>query len=97
MGGATRLLAAMLRAENPVTFTYDDAAKVLSSLGFEPARTKPKGSHRLWRLETNQGGVRNSIYVGLVDQGHGPMKAVYIKKMLAILLQNRLIQSEDYS
>ena len=95
MGGAKKLLAAMARARAPRGFTYDEAATVLKSLGFEPTRTKPKGSHRLWRLEVLTEGGRNSIYVGLVDSGHGTLKPEYIKKMVEVLLQNHLIESED--
>ena len=84
----------MMRARDPRGFTYDDAATVLKSLGFEPTRTKPKGSHRLWRLEVTTVGGRNSVYVGLVDKGHGTLKPEYIKKMIEILLQNQLIESE---
>lgn len=94
MGGARKLLSSMMRARDPRGFTYDDAATVLKSLGFEPTRTKPKGSHRLWRLEVTTVGGRNSVYVGLVDKGHGTLKPEYIKKMIEILLQNQLIESE---
>lgn len=95
MGSAKKLLAAMLRARDPRGFTYDEAAKVLTSIGFQPTRTKPKGSHRLWRLEFVGETGRNSIYVGLVDSGHGTIKPEYIKKMIEVLLQNHLIESED--
>ena len=74
MGGAKKLLAAMLRARDPRKFTYEEAATVLRSFGFEPTRTKPKGSHRLWRLEVQTEKGRDSVYVGLVDSGHGTLK-----------------------
>jgi len=95
MGNATKLLAAMRRTRDPRGFTYDDAATVLRSLGFEPARTKPRGSHRLWRLEVTRPEGRHSVYVGLVEKGHGSMKPEYIKKMLEILLLNHLIVDQD--
>jgi hypothetical protein len=68
---------------------------VLRSLGFEPSRTKPKGSHRLWRREIVTDTGKQSVYVGLVDAGHGTLKPVYVKKMLEVLLQNHLIEAQD--
>lgn len=95
MGGASKLLGAMLRARDPRSFTYDDAATVLRSLGFEPTRTKPKGSHRLWRRELVTETGKQTVYVGLVESGHGTLKPVYIKKMLEVLLHNHLIEGQD--
>ena len=56
--------------------------------------TKPKGGHRLWRLEVQTEKGRDSVYVGLVDSGHGTLKPEYIKKMVEVLLRNHLIESE---
>lgn len=92
MNRANKLLDAMLRSSDPRQFRYRDAAAVLTSLGFEPARTKPSGSHRVWRRRLNVGDARSTVYIGLVDPGNGTIKPVYIKQMLAILLQHGLIQ-----
>lgn len=85
----------MLRAREPRGFTYEDAATVLRSLGFEPSRTKPKGSHRLWRRELATDNGMQTVYVGLVQSGHGTLKPVYVKKMLEVLLHNHLIEAQD--
>jgi|NOAtaT_7_FD_contig_111_319104_length_1568_multi_2_in_0_out_0_2 hypothetical protein len=94
MGGAAKLLAAMLSARDPRNFTYDEAVTVLRTLGFEPARTKPKGSHRLWRLEVPADNGVRTVHVGLVQAGHGTLKPIYVKKMLEVLLQNHLISKQ---
>ena len=95
MGSAEKLLRAMLADANPTSYTYDDAVRVLENLGFHPARTKPKGSHRLWRLEVADGTRTRSIYVGLVDKGHGQLKSVYIRTMLEVLIENELANREE--
>ena len=95
MASASKLLLAMFADRDSRGYTYQDAVRVLLWLGFEPARTKPKGSHRLWRhLVTGSGGNR-SVYVGLVDKGHGTLKPVYVRKMLDVLLQNGLTPAQD--
>lgn len=95
MGGARKLLKAMQSAKNQRGFSYDDAVTVLRSLGFEPTRTKPKGSHRLWRREIVTETGSTTVYVGLVDSGHGTLKPEYIKQMLETLLQSSLIEEQD--
>lgn len=95
MASAEKLLAAMLADEDPRGYTYSDATRVLRSVGFAPARTKPKGSHRLWRLEVANAGDKRSIYVSLVEAGHGTLKPVYIRTMLETLLQYGLARRQD--
>jgi predicted RNA binding protein YcfA (HicA-like mRNA interferase family) len=69
-------LAAM--RNQPLGWTYDDAATVLKNCGFRPP-TKPKGSHRWWRHEAT--GQR----VGLVCAGHGTLAPEYIKNMITTI------------
>lgn len=81
MGSWKKLLAAMRSDTNPNGYTYDDAARVLANLGLQLAPSSG-GSHRRWRGTGPSGHV---CIVGLVDRGHGPLKAVYIKEMLSAL------------
>jgi hypothetical protein len=65
---------------------------VLHQLGFTLA-TPTDGSHRKWRIdvpdETSPSGTRR-VTIGLVER-IGPMKAVYVLKMVAVLETNGLI------
>ena len=90
-----KLLSQMVAVPHAQSYTYEDAARVLRNLGFEPARSKPKGSHRVWRKEVVVEGVKRAVYIGLVDKGHGNIKSVYIKEMLRILETHSLIPEQD--
>lgn len=82
-----KLLLRMVADQDPRGYTYSEAASVLAGIGFA-APSKPKGSHRLWRLK-RQG--CSLVVVGLVEKGHGPLKPVYIKDMVATLQKNGLL------
>lgn len=45
----------------------------------------------MWRLEVAEPSGKRSIYVGLVEKGHGTLKPVYIRKMLRTLRENGLV------
>lgn len=91
MGSWRKLLDRMLHDARPNSYTYDDAARVLRRLGFDEA--PGTGSHRVWRRTVGTVGVR----VGLRDSGRGPMKAVYIKDMLATLRAYELVPTTEDS
>jgi hypothetical protein len=80
----------MLTDAAPTGYTYDDAAVVLSHLGFQLA-PHGGGSHRMWRLRTSSG---NLVVIGLVDHGAGTMKAYLIRDMVAALRMHGLIPPE---
>lgn len=77
----------MLDDTNPGNYRYDEAVRVLKKLGFTLAPTGD-GSHRTWRREVRPGVTAR---VGLVDKGHGTLKAVYVVEMLKVLREHGLI------
>jgi predicted RNA binding protein YcfA (HicA-like mRNA interferase family) len=85
-----KLLGGMVNDASPTTYTYDDAVAVLRQLGFELA-PHGGGSHRMWRLRDPAG---NTVVIGLVDRGAGPLKAYLIRDMVRQLRANGLIPSE---
>jgi hypothetical protein len=88
--------SAMVADPDPRSYTYDDAADILRRLGFHPASRKRGGSHRLWRLERRATDTsKESIYVQLVDAGHGTLKPVYVRKMIETLRAAGLLQVEE--
>ncbi len=95
MSGWRALLRRMVADPDPRSYTYEDAARVLTNLGFELARPHSGGSHRPWRLAVNDASGHRAVYVGLVQKGHGTLKPVYIKQMLAILRAEGLLPGEE--
>jgi hypothetical protein len=89
MGSWRKLLGRMLADTKPNSYTYDDAARVLRQLGF--VESPGGGSHRVWRRDVSGHGVR----IGLCDSGRGPLKAVYIKEMLATLRAFQLVPTME--
>ncbi|MEO6066883.1 MAG: hypothetical protein ABIQ41_02735 [Gemmatimonadales bacterium] len=85
-----KTLARMLADTKPVGFTYDEAAAVLSHLGFELAPSAG-GSHRLWRGLSPEG---NPVMVGLVDRGSGAMKPYLVRHMVSQLRANGLVPAD---
>lgn len=85
-----KLLARMLTDASPTDYTYDDAASVLSHLGFKLA-PPGGGSHRMWRLRTPKG---NTVIIGLVQKGSGTLKPYLIRDMIAQLRANNLIPAD---
>lgn len=94
MGRWRKLLAATVADRNPRSYTYEDAVRVLTHLGFEQARAKPGGTHRLWRREIADAAGKRTVFVGLVEKGHGTLKPVYVEKMIDILRTNGLLPDE---
>lgn len=85
-----KLLRAMIDDPNARTYTYDDAAAVLTRLGFEE-RGGGSGSHRAWR---RRGPVGNLVVVGLVDKGHGTLKPGYIRDMVKTLREHGFLPDD---
>lgn len=75
----------------PVGYTYEDASRVLSQLGFTLGPAGHGGSHRVWRRPRGDG---TFLRVGLVDAGHGPMKREYVQDMIERLRTEGLITGE---
>ena len=95
MPGWRKVLAAMVADGDPRSYSYDDAAKILSRLGFVLARPG-KGSHRMWKLAiTTAAGEKRTVTIGLVDAGRGTLKPEYIKTMVQRLLENGLVAAEE--
>ena len=88
-----KLLAAMLTDRKPRSYTYEDAALVLSRLGFSLAPRR-SGSHRLWRIVVADPTGPRSVYVGLIERGHGTLPPEYVKTMVRILRDNALVTDE---
>jgi hypothetical protein len=85
----------MVADPKPSSYSYEDAAAILSQLGFTLA--KPAGgSHRKWRREvadpTSPSGNRQ-VTIGLV-QSSGSMKREYVQDMIAALEANNLLPAE---
>jgi predicted RNA binding protein YcfA (HicA-like mRNA interferase family) len=85
-----KLLARMLSDSKPSTYTYSDAAAVLSALGFEVAPSSG-GSHRKWRAQAPNG---NAVIIGLVDKGYGTLKPYLVRDMIAQLRQSGFLATE---
>ncbi len=85
-----KLLRQMLLDERPVTYTYGDAATVLTALGFEVA-PHGGGSHRRWRRRLASGNV---VIIGLVEKGNGTLKPYLIRDLIAQLRANDLVPAD---
>lgn len=97
MGSWRKLLASMVADADPRSYSYHDAALILQHLGFEGPFGRG-GSHRRFRralADPSSPAGSTTIVIGLVDTGHGPMKPVYIKKMLATLREHPLLPVEE--
>lgn len=86
----TKLLQRMLEDTNPGNYRYDEAVRILDKLGFTLAPSGG-GSHRTWRREVRPGVTAR---VGLVDKGHGTLKAVYIVEMIKVIREYGLIPAD---
>ncbi len=66
----------------PVNYTYDEVAALLRRLGFEVQASGGGTSHRKWRLQREG---RPSIWIGLVERGHGKLPPGYIREIQRVL------------
>jgi hypothetical protein len=89
MGNWRKLLASMASDPRPITYHYEDAARILARLGFEEAPNSGS-SHRKWRLRPPG---RPPIIVGLV-KGTGPLRREYIQDMIRTLAENDLLPKD---
>lgn len=88
MAAWEELLEAMKASAKLTGFTYAEAAKVLTGLGFSlPAGSG--GSHRTWRRRLPNGTL---VTILLLQKGHGEINPVYLRKMLRILRVHGLIE-----
>jgi hypothetical protein len=93
MASWRKLLARMVADTDPRSYSYQEAATVLSQLGFVLA--KPTGgSHRKWRRLIENGAERRTVVIGLVERGSGAIKPEYVKDMVQILKENNLLPDE---
>jgi hypothetical protein len=90
MASWRKRLQVMADDPNPCNYTYDDAAGILSQLGFALA-SKGGSSHRKWRRKDP--GLP-AVTIGLVDKGAGRMRKEYILDMIASLRRNNLLPPE---
>jgi len=82
-------LLRMLQSPRGVGFRYDEAAVILRALAF--AEDGGASSHRKWRRLLPSG---QTVYIGLCDNGHRELKAVYVKDMLRALREHHLIPAD---
>lgn len=80
----------MLSDSIPTSYTYSEAASVLTRLGFELAPTAG-GSHRKWRRRVDDD---TSVIIGLVEKGSGHLKPYLIRDMIVQLQQHDLIPTD---
>ena len=71
---------------HPTGYSYEDAASVLTGLGFVRAPSAG-GSHRIWRAVSATGKV---TVIGLV-QGSGDLKPYLIRQMMRQLSEGGFI------
>ena len=83
-------LSRVLSDSKPISYTYSDAAHVLTALGFEVA-PHSGGSHRKWRCKLPDGNV---VIVGLVEKGNGTLKPYFIHDMMSQLVSNGLVPKD---
>jgi hypothetical protein len=86
-----KLLVQMANDARPNGYHYEDAARVLSQLGFELA--PGASSHRKWRARL--GDPPRTVVVGLVQPPRGPIPREYIQDMIAILRENELVPGDS--
>lgn len=88
--GWKRTLERMLSDSNPTSYTYYDAVRVLSALGFVVA---PHGgtSHRKWRAVSPAG---NGVIIGLVEKGSGTLKPYLVRDLVGQLRAHNMIPTE---
>lgn len=88
-----KLLARMVADPKPTSYSYADAAAVLTRLGFTE-ETPTATSHRKWTRIVNDpkasGGSR-TVTVGLNAKGKAPLKPGYIRTMVRTLRENQLL------
>jgi hypothetical protein len=89
VGNWRKLLRVMASDARPISYHYEDAARILVNLGFVEAPNSGT-SHRRWRLRLPD---RPTIIVGLV-KGSGPMRKEYILDMVRALRENDLLPPE---
>jgi hypothetical protein len=65
-----KLLAAMVADPKPRSYSYDEAATVLSNLGFALATTSGT-SHKRWRREVTDANGTRGVIIGLVKPSRG--------------------------
>lgn len=95
MGSWRKRLREMAADPDPRSYTYDEAANILSNLGF--LKAKGGGSHRKFRYSmVNPDSPKpvQSVIVGLVEAGSGCLKPAYIVQMVRTLRENNLIPPE---
>jgi len=93
MAAWKKLLASMVADRWPTSYTYAQAGTVLKRLGFDPPELTG-GSHRKWRRVVHDAQApsgKRTVYIGLVDKGHGTMPPVYVREMVQILRENHLL------
>ncbi len=87
-----KVLGAMVADPRPVSYTYQEAATILTHLGF--AEKGKGGSHRRWRLEVpdpSSPGGKRAVIIGMPDAGSGKLHHVYIRAMVKTLQANELL------
>ena len=87
-----KLLAAMVADRRPISYTYDEAATVLSQLGF--VQEKGATSHRKWSRQVVDSASRSgtrTITVGLNAKGKRKLPPGYIREMVQTLQENNLL------
>ena len=82
-----KLLARMLEDTDPRNYSYDEAAQILTHLGFALAPVSGT-SHRKWRHRKTDGTV---VVIGLKEQGYGTLKPAYIRDMIKLLREHDLV------
>lgn len=80
----------MLNDSSPTTYTYAEAASVLSHLGFVLAPSQG-GSHRKWRFKVSSGTV---VVIGLVEKGSGTLRAYLVRDLVQQLISNDLVPKD---
>jgi hypothetical protein len=88
-----KLLEAMVADKRPVSYTYDQAATVLSQLGFTEANPTAT-SHRKWSCEVSDPASptgKRTVTIGLNAKGKRALPPGYIRKMVQTLQENSLL------
>lgn len=91
MGSWRKLLAEMRASANPCTYHYEDCERILLRLGFALAPNSGT-SHRKFVLK--RAGAE-TVRIGLLKQGSGPLSRWYVDDMLAALEKHRLFPPDD--
>lgn len=91
MGNWRKALARIAEDPRPNGYRYHDLVPILEQLGFILA-TQSGTSHRFWKRKMPNG---STVRILIPTSGSGPVRAVYVKKMVRALREHGLYPLQE--